>query len=160
MRGNTLPAVASAMLLLGAVIAAPAQAQQRGMGTAADEARAVIDSAVSSFNAGNLDAYGKLFAPDVVSYTGVGGALRMEGKTAWLSWIQGAKQLYLSTTYDPRDVSYHSYNNDAVVVSGYYAFTSVSKSGEVATQTGRSSTVVAKVAGVWLVVSQHYSSMF
>jgi hypothetical protein len=103
----------AAAALASATLAGPAQAQ-RAASTPVEEARAVIDSAVSSFNAGNLEAYGRLFAPDVESFTGVGGALRMDGKATWLAWIQGAKQLFASSTYEPHDVVYHSYNGDAV----------------------------------------------
>jgi hypothetical protein len=72
----------------------------------------------------------------VETYTGVGGALRIEGNAAWQSWIHGAKQLFVSSTYEPHDISYRSYNNDVVVANGYFVFTTVSKSGDVTTQTG------------------------
>ena len=158
MRKLWIPGVVAAVLA-SATLAGPARGQ-RAASTPVDEARAVIDSAVSSFNAGNLEAYGKLFSPDVETYTGVGGALRIEGKAAWQSWIQGAKQLFLSATYEPHNLSYRSYNNDVVVANGYFVFTTVSKSGDVTTQTGRSSMVVVKVNGTWLIANQHYSPMF
>jgi ketosteroid isomerase-like protein len=158
MRKLWIPSVL-ATVLLSAALAGTAQGQ-RAASTPVDEARAVIDSAVSSFNGSHLEAYGKLFTTDVESFTGVGGALRMEGKAAWLSWIQGAKQLFLASTYEPHDLSYRSYNNDVVVANGYFVFTTVSKSGDVTTQTGRSSTVVVKVNGTWLIANQHYSAMF
>ncbi len=158
MRKIWMPGVL-AVMMASAALARPAQGQGAAS-TAVDEAKAVINSAISDFNTSSLEAYEKLYAPDLQSFTGVGGALRIDGREAWVSWIKGAKQLFLSSTFEPRDLVYQSYNNDVVVANGYFVFTTVAKNGDVTTQTGRSSTVLVKVGGTWLIANQHYSPMF
>lgn len=92
------------------------------MGRVAMGGAAHLASAISDFNTSNLEAYDKLYAPDLQSLTGVGGALRIDGRDARVAWIKGAKQLFLSSTSEPHDLVCRSYNDDVVIANGYFVF--------------------------------------
>jgi hypothetical protein len=53
-----------------------------------------------------------------------------------------------------------AYNSDAVLCNAYFVFSTTTKAGVTAVQTGRESAAVVKVGGRWLIANYHFSPMF
>lgn len=125
----------------------------------AEAVQALIQKAIRSFNAGDLETYLGLFTDDVESYSGVQTPLRFEGLPAWKSYIEGLRK-GMEPRYEQRQPTLRSFNADVVVVNSYYVFSGTGPTGQMETQTGRASLVVVKQGGKWLIANQHYSPMF
>ena len=125
----------------------------------AREAKAVLDDAIAAFNARQYDKYLESFTEDLESYTGIVTPLRWDGLSKWKELISGIESL-ASVTYEQRQATVRSYNDDTVLVNGYFVFTTVSQQGVVETQSGRSSFTLVKIDGDWRIANQHYSPMF
>lgn len=126
---------------------------------AIDGARAALKDAIANFNSRRYDAYFTVFTEDVESYTGIVTPLRWNGLSHWKQMIGGVDQM-ASANFELREATYRSYNDDTVLANGYFVFTTVSPSGAVETQTGRTSITLVKAGGAWRVANQHYSPFF
>ncbi len=132
--------------------------EQTGTGSI-QQAREMLEEAIANFNARRYDAYFGAFTDDVESYTGIVTPLRWTGLKHWKQLIGGLDQM-ASASFELREPSYRGYNDDAVLVNGYFVFTTVSPSGAVETQTGRTSMTCVKLRGEWRIANQHYSPNF
>jgi ketosteroid isomerase-like protein len=146
-----------APLLLGVALTVSSQVQAQA--SPVGDAQAVMAKAVTSFNARDYAAYEPLFTNDVEVYTGVYTPLRFVGKAQWMGFIHGLDN-FAASSYDQRQPECRAYNNDVVLCNAYFVFTTTTKAGVTAVQTGRESSALVKSGGKWLIANQHYSAMF
>lgn len=132
---------------------------ERDASASTEEARGALERAIARFNAGDYEEYLESFTDDLESFTGIVTPLRWVGVSAWKELIAGLGEL-ASATYEQRDVSYRGYGRDTVLANAYFVFTTVSRAGEVETQTGRASHTLVRENGSWRIANQHYSPMF
>ena len=124
-----------------------------------DDAIAALDSAIAAFNDRNYALYEGLLTDDIEAYTGVNTPLRFVGKASWMEFIRDLDD-FESVSYERRHPAYRMYNDDVVISNAYFVFSTVPKSGEQKTQTGRESTAIVKVDGSWRIANFHFSAMF
>lgn len=126
---------------------------------ASGEVKELTEQLIASFNGKKLDSYLGAMADDVQAYAGVGSPLRFDDKQEWKGFIDGLASM-ASATYLARQPTYRAYNDDTVVVNGYFDFTVVDNNGIATTTSGRSSMVWVKAGGDWKVVNMHFSNLF
>jgi len=122
------------------------------------------DSVVmAAFNARDYATYEPQFTDDVEVYTGVYTGVytpvRFVGKAQWMAFIRGLDG-YAAASYDQRQAVCRAYNNDVVLCNAYFVFSTTTKAGVTAVQSGRESSTVVRVGGRWLIANQHFSPMF
>ena len=146
-----------APLVLGLAVAVSPQARAQASPEA--DAQAVIAKALTAFHSRDYAAYEALLSSDVEAFTGVYTPLRFVGKAQWMAYIHGLDN-FAASSYEQRDRACRAYNNDVVLCNSYFVFTTTTKAGVTAVQTGRESATLVKSGGKWLIANEHYSAMF
>jgi len=124
-----------------------------------DEALAVLDEAVDTFNARDLDTHMTLFTDDVEVFTGIDTPLLFKGKAAWKAFHDEVAMLPLAR-FQHHTPTARIYGGDTVVVNAYFSFTVFDEDGQAETQGGRYSTTLVKQEGKWLIANYHFSAFF
>ena len=141
------------VLFLALIFATGSFAQDR------QDVETVIQKAQEAFSNKDYPTYFTYLADDIEVFTGVSTPLLHMGKTHWMNFINGFRDLPM-VTYRQQQNTTRVYNGTAAVVNGYFVFTVVGKDGSVTTQSGRNSTTLIKQNGKWLIVNYHFSPMF
>ncbi len=126
---------------------------------AAEDVAEVMKQRAQWGNEGNVDAILNTYADNAV-LTAARAGLRFEGKEAIRTFLTRLWQVYPNRMTIGRHSMTRFYANETVaVVNSYGDQYFVDRSGQVSTGTIRTSVMLVKTGGKWLVVDQHNSRM-
>lgn len=142
------------LALLAAMVAAPAV-----LAGDAEEALAAQQKSIDLFNARDYSSYFAYLHDDVEAFVGVQSPLLIKGKAGWIAFIEGIRDQSQMAQYMERNQTARVFGN-TVVLNGYHDYTVHTRDGKAVTANGRTTTVMVKQGGKWLIASFHFSSYF
>lgn len=142
------------LALLAISIAAPA-----AVAGDVEDALAAQQKSIEQFNAGDDAAYFTNLHDDLEAFVGVQSPLLIKGKAGWAAFIRGIRDQSQMAQYKERNETARAFGN-TVVLNGYHDYTVHTRDGKAVTANGRTTTVMVKQGGRWLIASFHFSSYF
>jgi ketosteroid isomerase-like protein len=123
-----------------------------------EEVLANINSNLAAFNKQDYKTYFSNFVNDNTEFPYVVSPLRHDA-AMWKNFIEGTASLAY-VNYHQQDEQVQIYNGNTAIVTAYFKFTWMEKGGMMNYQTGRSSIVLVKQSGKWMIAHMHFSKMF